>query len=180
MQADGSHPEPLTSIGAWNDHPSWAPDGRRLVFMATQHGYDDLYILDLASLEQRSLTRTDDYEIEPAWSPDGRLIAFAGPTSVAPGDEIYTIHPDGSHRVRVTPIDQNSKGRPSGVARQQAHRVREGALARPRQRHLHDRPRRVERAEGGRPALGRGRPGLAAELTGISSASSCSATRRTR
>ena len=58
--------------------PSWAPDGKRLVFSGLdKSGQNDLY---LYNIEDSVLTRlTDDFyaDMDPVFSPDGKFIAFS-------------------------------------------------------------------------------------------------------
>jgi Tol biopolymer transport system component len=56
--------------------PSFAPDGRRVVFSALQGGLLDLWTYDLASGERQRLTRDAFAELHPVFSPDGRKVAF--------------------------------------------------------------------------------------------------------
>ena len=55
--------------------PAVSPDGRRLAFVATLDGKDQLWVRDLDSLVARALTGTDGAD-DPFWSPDSRTIAF--------------------------------------------------------------------------------------------------------
>jgi Tol biopolymer transport system component len=58
-----------------NSLPAVSPDGRKLSFVATLDGKDQLWVRDLDSLAARALTGTDGAD-EPFWSPDSRSIAF--------------------------------------------------------------------------------------------------------
>jgi len=55
--------------------PAVSPDGRRLAFVATLDGKDQLWVRDLDSLAARPLPGTDGAD-HPFWSPDSRFIAF--------------------------------------------------------------------------------------------------------
>jgi serine/threonine protein kinase len=57
--------------------PAVSPDGRRLAFVATTDGKDQLWVRDLDSLAARALTGTDGASY-PFWSPDSRMIGFFG------------------------------------------------------------------------------------------------------
>ena len=112
MRPDGTGAKALTSIGSWNDHPSWSPDGRRLVYSAKRHGTTDLYLLDLQTRLERRLTRTRQVELDPAWSPDNKWIAFASPDAGSASMAIFVVRPDGTARAKITQ-GNNDKGDPS-------------------------------------------------------------------
>ena len=58
--------------------PSWAPDGKRLVFAANNFGgARDLYVLVVDNGDLQKLTNDFYDDRDPAWSPDGRVIAFS-------------------------------------------------------------------------------------------------------
>jgi TolB protein len=60
---------PVAVDGADNADPSWAPDGRHLVFTKTQHWRPQLYLLDVVSGEQVQLPGIEGGASEPAWGP---------------------------------------------------------------------------------------------------------------
>ena len=57
-------------------HPSWSPDGTRLVFAALADGLSDLFVLDVSSGTVQRLTHDAYADLQPAFSPDGRTIAW--------------------------------------------------------------------------------------------------------
>lgn len=87
-------------------HPSWSPDGERLVVMRDTCGDDeeclleldnpyDLFVVNADGTEPVRLTTHPGYDGDPSWSPDGDWIAFTG------DDGIYLIRPDGTDRKRI-------------------------------------------------------------------------------
>ena len=58
------------------DTPSFAPDGKRIVFSALKDGFSDLFVYDLETKALRRLTEDAFADLQPVWSPDGRQIAF--------------------------------------------------------------------------------------------------------
>jgi len=60
-------PKQLTSEGE-NEDPSWAPDGRHLVFTSSRTGDKQLWILDTETGRARQLTHTKGARLA-AWSP---------------------------------------------------------------------------------------------------------------
>ena len=59
----------VAADGADNADPSWAPDGRHLIFTKTQHWRSQLYLLDVVSGEQVQLPGIEGGASEPAWGP---------------------------------------------------------------------------------------------------------------
>ena len=60
---------PKVADGADNEDPSWAPDGRHLVFSKSQGYRSRLYLLDVVTNEQVELPAIEGGASEPAWGP---------------------------------------------------------------------------------------------------------------
>jgi len=90
---DGSGFEMLTSGANNNAFPSFAPDGKRIVYRTLGPEGFGLRIMNLAD---RSVTKlTDGWDNFSLWSPRGDRIAFVRRNDA--GDfQIFTIRPDGS------------------------------------------------------------------------------------
>jgi dipeptidyl aminopeptidase/acylaminoacyl peptidase len=75
INADGSNAISFaTGLAGRHSSPSWAPDGRRLVF-AVRHpdGTSSIYITTVGGASVRLLAK---HATAPAWSPDGSRIAY--------------------------------------------------------------------------------------------------------
>ncbi len=57
-------------------HPSWSPDGSKIVFSGLKDGKSDLYLFDIADQKTESLTQDVFSDIQSTWSPDGTEIYF--------------------------------------------------------------------------------------------------------
>jgi Tol biopolymer transport system component len=99
---DGKGFRRLTNGKGNSGFPSWAPDGRRLVYRTTSSDGKSswLVIHGTETGEVKELRTTSTRNNFPAWSPTGDRIAF---TAYVDGDyEICTIKPDGSEFKRLT------------------------------------------------------------------------------
>ena len=74
MDADGSHPEKLTS-GLKADGPTWSPDGRHIAFVLAGQALEvdpvrqAIWIVDADGSSPRRLTFDFDVVAHPAWRP---------------------------------------------------------------------------------------------------------------
>jgi TolB protein len=115
VNADGTGAVNVTNTpGEFEEHPSWSPDGSKIVFEANNTG-GGLFISNADGSNRTQLTTvsTDEYA---AWSPVGATIAFArwnGSTR-----QILTNTADGNTVTEVTPafgnIDQTPTWSPDG------------------------------------------------------------------
>jgi Tol biopolymer transport system component len=93
LNDDGSGFRLLTSGANNNAFPSFAPDGRRIVYRTLGPEGQGLRIMTLA--DHTSTKLTGAWDNFPLWSPRGDRIAFVRRNSA--GDfQIFTIRPDGS------------------------------------------------------------------------------------
>lgn len=111
MNVDGTTERQLTR-GAGHavscQHPSWAPDSRRLVCSCNADGDYDLYTIDTATGILTQLTDFPGDERHPAWSPDGKRVAFCSnmdaQTNRGGGWSLYTVSSDGAELRQLTEI----------------------------------------------------------------------------
>jgi hypothetical protein len=55
-----------------DETPSWAPDGRKIVFSSQRRGRFDLYVMDWNGENVERLTQDAGQNIQPAWGPQVR------------------------------------------------------------------------------------------------------------
>lgn len=98
INADGSGFRLITSGPNNNAFPSFAPDGKHIVYRTAGPDGEGLRIVNL---DDRSVTvLTSDYDNFPVWSPRGDLIAFI--RKIASDFEVLTIRPDGKDLRQLT------------------------------------------------------------------------------
>ncbi len=102
MRADGSGTRRLTSTKDDDGQPSWAPDGKRIVFSRGSPGR--LFVMDASGAGAHRVTNSLADEIEPAWSPDGRWIAYSRRNPGTSIRELWLVRPDGSQERRLTKL----------------------------------------------------------------------------
>lgn len=82
---------------------AWSPDGARIVFASARSGDGDLYLIDVAHVEDRprQLTRIPGAsELHAAWAPDSARIAFVAHGST--GDNLWLLPSLTSEPVQLT------------------------------------------------------------------------------
>ena len=98
INADGSGFHVITSGPNSNAFPSFAPDGKHIVYRTNGPEGEGLRLMNLEDHSVTTLTK--DYDNFPVWSPRGNLIAFIRKID---GDfEVLTIRPDGKELRQLT------------------------------------------------------------------------------
>ncbi len=75
MQPGGFNPANLTAHPS-DTAPAWSPDGTQVVFASTRAGNWELYLVEIATGQEKRLTDHPAADIAPVWSPDAKQIAF--------------------------------------------------------------------------------------------------------
>jgi tricorn protease len=101
-----SKPVQMTTGGAMDHSPRWAPDGSRIVFLSDRDGYENIYVLEPNDPEHPKLVEAHQFKVtqltttkEPesglSFSPDGKKIAFLR------DGKLFTMNPDGKELKEV-------------------------------------------------------------------------------
>jgi Tol biopolymer transport system component len=72
----GRPPQQLTGDRYYKCDPSWSPDGKRIAYSSDKAGTEDLYVLDLATGNEKRVSSIVGAEVSSTWSPDGSQLAF--------------------------------------------------------------------------------------------------------
>ena len=104
MNADGSGHTNLTNHPAFDEDPTWSPDGSQIAFISDRDGDSEIYVMNADGSGQTNLTNNPAIDADPAWSPDGTQIAFTSNRSNRenPAPDIYVMNADGSNQTRLS------------------------------------------------------------------------------
>lgn len=68
IQPDGKHNTRLTqNVWEWDKHPSWSPDGARIVFWSNRDGRKQLYIMNADGTDVRNISGNAFNDWDPVW-----------------------------------------------------------------------------------------------------------------
>lgn len=81
---DGSRSFQLTRGKAGCTSPAWSPDGKRLAFLSSRGGGQNIWLINPEIGEARQLTNVPTFAYRFQWSPDGSQIAFLMPEAPDP------------------------------------------------------------------------------------------------
>ena len=115
LNADGSDRTRLTREQTMEEHPSWSPDGKSVLFVSHQTGNSEIFMRDIDGSNLRQLTDDPGEDLDPAWSVDGSQIAFS--SSRSENFNIYAMDLDGGNIRQLTEghgIDRSPAWSPDG------------------------------------------------------------------
>ena len=92
-------PVQLTFNSANDVEPAWSPDGGMIAFASDRTGNQEIYIVNLTTSTEASVTNNGNRNWHPDWLQNGQLISYTGgPNS----DQIWVSAPDGSGTIAIT------------------------------------------------------------------------------
>ncbi|WP_298843838.1 Tol-Pal system beta propeller repeat protein TolB [uncultured Roseobacter sp.] len=101
MDYDGANVQYLTGNDDIVLAPRFSPDGRRVLYTSYETGFPRIYVLDIASVQRRSLeSQEGTMSFAPRFAPDGDRIVFS--LSQGGNTDIYAMSLAGGQAVRLT------------------------------------------------------------------------------
>ncbi len=93
IPATGGKATPITKTMAFDTHPRYSPDGKKLLFSSDRSGSDNLWYIDFDRKDTVQITKEKDQNFpSAAWTPDGDYIVYAkGRLNV----QLYMVHKNG-------------------------------------------------------------------------------------
>jgi Tol biopolymer transport system component len=104
IDVNGGEPVNLTPTDQTEQHPSFSPDGTRIVFQRDS----EIWTMDADGSNQTQLTNEESRTQLPQWSPDGKRIAYCVEEILAegspgnPNDAIWIMDADGGRKTQLT------------------------------------------------------------------------------
>ncbi|MBA3873056.1 MAG: PD40 domain-containing protein [Anaerolineae bacterium] len=92
VNPDGTGLVNLTMNPAYDQMPSWSPDGTQIAFISSRNGGNQLYIMDVATRTINWNTLGGNNKADPSWSPDGQWIAYQSKDTSSIYNEIFKIN----------------------------------------------------------------------------------------
>jgi len=78
--------------------PAWSPQGDRIVFVSTEPGNDEIYVMSTDGSDVHRLTvNTWEWDKHPTWSPDGSQIVFYSNRDTG-RRQLWIMNVDGSNQ----------------------------------------------------------------------------------
>ncbi|MCF1715336.1 amidohydrolase family protein [Flavihumibacter sp. RY-1] len=99
IPSTGGKATQLTRGMAFDTHPRYSPDGKRILFTSDRSGAENLWYIDLEKKDTVQLTKDRNMNFpSAAWTPDGEYIVFSkGRINV----QLYMIHKNGGGGVQL-------------------------------------------------------------------------------
>lgn len=100
MPMSGGKATPLTKGLAYDVHPRYSPDGKKILFISDRSGADNVWYFDLEKKDTVQLTKDNNQNFPSAcWTPDGDYIVYAkGRLSI----KLYMVHRKGGGGAQLT------------------------------------------------------------------------------
>ena len=92
MNDDGTNVKKLTDGDGVDSWPAWSPDGKRLAFVSSRSGNNDIFLVQADGTNVRNLTKHAAQDTSPAWTPDGKKVTFV--STRGGGSDVYLIAAD--------------------------------------------------------------------------------------
>lgn len=107
IPASGGEATAVTKGIAYETHPRYSPDGRRILFTSDRSGSDNLWYIDFDRKDTVQLTRerTDDFPAA-VWTPDGEYVIASKGRRIP---KLWMYHRDGGGGIQLNPEPASQK-----------------------------------------------------------------------
>ncbi|WP_153796449.1 amidohydrolase family protein [Foetidibacter luteolus] len=107
VPAEGGAATAVTKGLAFDNHPRFSPDGKKILFISDRSGSDNIWYIDTEKKDTVQLTTdgNQDY-VSACWTPDGDYIVYAKGRRIV---KLYMIHKNGGGGVQLIDAPANLK-----------------------------------------------------------------------
>lgn len=107
LPVSGGKAERLTEGLAFDSHPKFSPDGKKILFMSDRSGGNNAWTIELESKETKQITKGNTFNMQSAeWAPDGKyIVASKGTRNM----KLYLYHIDGGSGTQLIKKPDNLK-----------------------------------------------------------------------
>lgn len=107
MPASGGTATKITKGMAFDTHPRYSPDGKRLLFTSDRSGSENLWYIDFEKQDTVQLTKERNQDFPSAtWTPDSEYIIYAKGRRIV---QLYMIHKNGGGGAQLIDAPANMK-----------------------------------------------------------------------
>jgi len=103
----GGAATPLTRGIAFDSHPRYSPDGKKILFSSDRSGAENLWWIDLEKKDTFQVTKERDQNFpSAAWTPDGDYIVYSKGKMLV---QLYMVHKNGGGGTQLISTPANLK-----------------------------------------------------------------------
>ena len=103
---DRLYEAPVDRGGGWSIRGAeWSPDGKTLVTVLQNSGWNHLYLLSADGGDPKQITTGDFEDEDPAFSPDGRFIVFVSNRELPEANDLWLVPTKGGEPQRLTKFE---------------------------------------------------------------------------
>lgn len=70
------HTEKLTQNDRDDIHPVWSPDGQRIAYASSVHGFYEIYVMNSDGTGKQRITTNEYTDMTPSWATDGHHLLY--------------------------------------------------------------------------------------------------------
>lgn len=110
LPIEGGEAKQLTHGMAFDVQPRYNPEGNKVVFISDRSGGENVWLLDLETLETEQRTKGNNYRMQsPEFTPDGKYIIAARAGLRGGVHKLYLYHVDGGSGSELMDTPENLK-----------------------------------------------------------------------